>query len=199
MKLNGWQRLWVVVAVVWMLPVLVLSYPLWPTITGVPKADVYIRMKPDDGRRLLDYNPFASIGGIPDAPKGITQVPSGNDPFAAYGGAALQNGQPLRLPPGATLVPEFTDIRPLPGNEGPVVDIDGHTVQFKKNIPQEDMNQTARAYDSILRHILALKRMAFVGEALASWMVPAVALYALGWAIGWVRRGFGTNRLGRAG
>ena len=61
------------------------------------------------------------------------------------------------------------------------------------------MNQTSNAYYAGLRHILILKRTAFAGEAFALWMLPAVALYALGWAVGWIRRGFGANRLGRSG
>lgn len=36
MTLNGWQRLWVLVSVFWLVPVLFLAYQWWPT------ADKYI-------------------------------------------------------------------------------------------------------------------------------------------------------------
>jgi hypothetical protein len=78
--------------------------------------------------------------------------------------------------------------------EGRIVDItDGHTVQFLAGTSQGEMNQTTKAYYTGLRRVLTLKRATFVGEALASWLVPAFALYALGWAVGWVRRGFGVS------
>jgi hypothetical protein len=54
------------------------------------------------------------------------------------------------------------------------------------------MNQTARAYHGALRQILTRNRAVFVGEAFALWMIPVIALYALGWGTWWVWRGFNT-------
>ena len=45
MKLNGWQRLWVLLAVLWLLPVAFIAYELWPTAAFVSKGDVYARLK----------------------------------------------------------------------------------------------------------------------------------------------------------
>lgn len=69
---------------------------------------------------------------------------------------------------------------------------DGHVVQFIQNVPQEDMNQTARDYNSVLRQILRRKRAVLFGQAVAFWLVPVISLYALGIAFRWVRRGFAT-------
>ena len=32
--------------------------------------------------------------------------------------------------------------------------------------------------------------VSFATQVLAWWIIPALAVYALGWAVGWVRRGF---------
>ena len=114
MKLNGWQRLWVVVAAVWMLPVLVFSYQLWPTTHDIPKADVYARMKSDDGRRLIDYYDVLAAAryGLTPAPQFSIEPPKSQTPETKprgqYTAADIDqpkatgekgNSQPLRLPP----------------------------------------------------------------------------------------------------
>ena len=40
------------------------------------------------------------------------------------------------------------------------------------------------------RHALAIRRTTLAGQLLALWAVPAGFLYALGWSVGWVWRGF---------
>ena len=55
MKLNGWQRLWVVVVMVGLLPVVALTYMFWQTATATFTCDVYLRMKPEEGRPLVGY------------------------------------------------------------------------------------------------------------------------------------------------
>lgn len=174
MGLNGWQRLWVVVVVMWLLPVIVFSYELWPTTANVFKNEVYAQLKPDDGRRLSDYIVTSQSGGT-------IQID-----FSKYVG----KGQPR--PAGAidydALAQKYGGrSEPLPG---PVLDIDGHKAQFNEGVSPEDVNQTTRAYTVILRHILSAKRAAFIGRMFAIWMAPAIALYLVGWGIAWVRRGF---------
>jgi hypothetical protein len=55
MRLNGWQRLWVVAAVLWLLPVAFFTYELWPITSSVHKGDVYKVIEPEDGHRFTDY------------------------------------------------------------------------------------------------------------------------------------------------
>ncbi|MGC1617551.1 MAG: hypothetical protein WA765_03580 [Candidatus Acidiferrum sp.] len=81
----------------------------------------------------------------------------------------------------------------ITGITGPTVDVDGHTLQFVQNVPPGDMNQTARSYDSALRHILRHGRAVLIGQAWALWLMHAIAVYALGIAFGWVRGGFATT------
>jgi hypothetical protein len=101
--------------------------------------------------------------------------------------------------------PDFAKASPLDqdaylghitGVTGPTVEIDdGHTVQFIQNIPQEGMNKTAGAYYTALRQILMRSRAVVVSLAFAFWVIPAIVLYALGWAVHWVRSGFRTSTI----
>lgn len=158
MKLNGWQRLWILATAIWLLSVLMFSYTLWPTISDIPKAAVFARLKPWDCYRLIGCY----------QPSGVT----------------LDMSKAVPIPAPVTITPD------VPGS---IVDVDGHTLQFVEGLSPKDVNQTADAYRAVLRHILELRRASFGGEAFALWIVPALALYMLGWAIAWVWRGFGTR------
>src|SRR5579864_8128677 len=44
MRLNGWQRLWVVAAGLWMLAVLVAVWSTWPTTAGLSESEIQARL-----------------------------------------------------------------------------------------------------------------------------------------------------------
>ena len=142
MSLNGWQRLWVLIASLWMIAVATVSYLIWPVAGSIQQSDVYARLKLEDAHRLYDQ-------------------------WAKYVD-----------PPG--FIPD----------PGETVNIGGHTVKFAQGLSENDMNKTAGTYYAVLRHLLAVKRAEFIGGAFVTWVVPVLGLYVLGWAVGWVRRGF---------
>lgn len=152
-------------------------------------------MKPDDGHRLTDYyDVMASrLGGTNVMSPRIAALQEDK----AFLAASPKDQKAYLM----ATDPDFAKSSPLDQNaylgnvtgiKGPIVDIDGHDVQFVQAVSQEEMNQTAGAYYAALRQILTRKRVAFVGEAFALWAMPMIALFALGWAIRWVRRGFST-------
>jgi hypothetical protein len=193
-KLNGWQRLWVVLVALWVPPVVFLTIADWPTTTTISRRDVSDRMKPEDRRRLSDnYDVMTARRGGPNVvlPR-IGQLQHDKDFMAApieEQKAYLTANDPEFAK--ASVMEQNAYLGLVTGMTGPVADIDGHIVKFIRGIPEEDTNQTARAYDAALRRILARRRAVFFGRMLAFWALPAIVLYALGWAIGWVRRGFG--------
>jgi hypothetical protein len=148
MKLNGWQRLWVFVAALWMLVVLLFSYELWPSATQVSKSQIYDKMSSEDARRLDDYYTVLA---------------------AKYGGTVVES--PLHV-------------------VGPTVNVDGYPLEFSEGASPEDIKRTTQAFHNGLRRVLATTRGSFAGAAVASWLVLVMALYALGWGVAWVRRGF---------
>jgi uncharacterized membrane protein YGL010W len=52
------------------------------------------------------------------------------------------------------------------------------------------MATDARAYAEAVQIALSNKSMNFTLRAVLAWLVPSLGLYAIGWGIGWVRRGF---------
>lgn len=216
MRLNGWQRLWIVVAATWLMPVIVFSYELWPTTANVSKDEVYARLKPDYGRRLSDYIATSQSGGTVriDFSKYVSPDQSGWVPDWVPDNPTLGPGAPQSdanasstlpsPPPGHTLdTPrrgQYTDAdidKPKATGKGQPLtvvssemDIDGHKVQVYEGVSPDEVNQTVRAYTAILRHLLNVKRASFIGMVFALWMVPMIAFYLAGWAIAWVRRGF---------
>lgn len=198
MKLNGWQRLWVVVVMVGLLPVVALTYMFWQTATAnVAPGDVYLRMKPEEGRPLVGYldceEEAHSINqlDLPDDKDFLAAAPEDQKAYLAY---ALR-GEPT-----------FTKLSPLDrnacianiiyfesGRSGPVIDTGRYELRFAPDVSLEDQRKTVAAFDAALRRIVLSKRSVFVAKAFASWLTAGVALYALGWAIAWVRRGFGAR------
>jgi hypothetical protein len=193
MKMNGWQRLWVVAAVLWLLLVGVFTYELWPTAGSVQKGDVYDKMKPDDGHRLSDY--YAVMASRRGSTNEVVPRISELQQDKAFLAASIKDQKAYlsAIDPDfakASSVDQNAYLGHITGLTGPVVDIDGHTVTFIGDIPQQEMNQTGRAFYTALRGILAHRRATLIGEAFALWALPVIALFALGWAFRWVWRGF---------
>ena len=56
-QLNGWHRLWVIVAAIWTISVLAIGTVYWPKPESVPSVAVYRAMNPayaSELRRFLD-------------------------------------------------------------------------------------------------------------------------------------------------
>jgi hypothetical protein len=194
MKMNGWQRLWVVVAILWILPVLVFSYELWPTTADILKGDVYMKMKPDDGKRLADYYDvvMTQLGSTSIPNPIIIKLQQDKDFLTAS--SKDQKAYLSHIDPNfakASPLDQDSYLANITGVTGPSAKIDSYTLQFVPGVPQEDQDKTVGEYRAALRRVLSLKRVIFGSESFAWWIVPAIALYVIGLGIAWVRRGFG--------
>ena len=148
--MKGWQRLWVVVAVIWILPVIAVTYERWPQAESITNVEVFAHMNPQD-RLPIDEAATLNewkLGGMSDdaAASAMERIPS--------------------------------------------VLVDGRRFRFGD---PEDFARFTAAFDLGLKQALTSKRKAFSGEAFAAWAMPLAALYTLGWAVRWVRRGFSAN------
>ena len=142
MRLNGWQRLWVVTVAFWTVVVMLFSVSEWPTTWSISEADVLRRLTPPDARKFRDSEDRYSHSRQP----GI-------------------------------------------GETG-LVDYSGHSVRLIEGLADADRERLARTYVAALTVALHERRSGFILEAVAWWAVPTTVLYAFGWAIAWVRRGF---------
>jgi hypothetical protein len=194
MKLNGWQRLWVLLSVLWLLPVAFIAYELWPRAANLSKTDVYMQMKHEDGNRLLDYWDVvaAAFGGTKGELSPLMSRLQQDKDFLA----ASPKKEKAYL---ADVDPDFKKATPdnqnaylglITGRTGPSVEIDGTTLQFVADLSQQDMEHTKQAYHEGVRRILIHERAVVLAKVFAYWLIPAIAVYAMGLAIVWVRRGF---------
>lgn len=74
----------------------------------------------------------------------------------------------------------------------------GHVLKFRQGVTESQVSLVAKAYAAVLAEVLDARRRQFALLILATWLVPSIALYAIGEGIAWVRRGFknesGTKR-----
>jgi hypothetical protein len=55
MKLNGWQRLWIVFSLLWLLAVFVVAYSKWPIAASISRLEIYRRLSSDSARFISNY------------------------------------------------------------------------------------------------------------------------------------------------
>jgi hypothetical protein len=156
-------------------------------------------MKPENGRQLIDYYDVVAtqFGGTNVLNQKIIELQQDKDFLAAS--PKDQKAYLSHIDPGfaeTSALDQNAYLAHITGLTGPSADIDGYTVQFVPGVIQEEQSKTIDGYRAALRRILMRKQAAFAGEAFASWIIPVVALYAFGWAVGWVRRGFGAQHGG---
>lgn len=66
----------------------------------------------------------------------------------------------------------------------------GHEIPFAAGTPKKTMDAILRQYYEALEAQAATERLPFFGRAFLWWLVPTVALYIAGAAVGWIYRGF---------
>lgn len=154
MRLNGWQRLWVVVSVLYLLPVVGIGIRAWPIPETTSHRDEFIAQLPREFQAL--------VLGAYDSEREREDTPTGKLLKEAEGRGLSKR---LRFPNGAILVVQ--------------VEKDG---AFDKRV--------AEAYWVLVKDATRAARVKIGWQLALLGLVPCLALYALGWAIAWVRCGF---------
>lgn len=98
-----------------------------------------------------------------------------------------------RLPESsrAKLISKASDVLDPKHPTGPTVTASNdHPLFFRGGVTDAEANIVAAQYNDVLRTEAMKRGSALVGAALAVWLSLCAALYAVGWAIGWIRRGF---------
>jgi hypothetical protein len=135
-RLNGWQRLWVLVCILYSVLVVLFAWADYGDETRVRTSDV--------------------------------QLSQSSTKAIAIGLAMERNKQRV-----AKI--EFPD--------GTILSLDPKT-------PDDEQEQVAAEYWDAVESVKPSKRLRFTGLVAAFWIIPCITLYILGWAIGWVYRGF---------
>jgi hypothetical protein len=191
MKPNGWQRLWIVVSVLYLVAVLAIGYLNWPTFERTWHQDDFIAQMPEEARKHV----VASYPSKFDA----------RDDRSSYVRAVMPNGAVLVIrgtvdPRLATARTRYLEYKKLSDAElAPV--LRAKSPEYADLLPDsfvadEDMDKTVNAYGAVLERATRAARWSFGWHAALAWVIPCALLYVLGWAVAWVRRGFRQSVIG---
>jgi hypothetical protein len=174
-KLNGWQRLWIVLSVLWFVPVLGVSYLWWPT--GPPdsfweRADLRAVVQQADAQRERQDKITTDKGNRATTPMGRGATSMKYAVTRPDGRQSEVEGD--HVPTELELNRIYASIG---GTRPPLV---------------PPTSQRAETWPSITAAV-RWRQARFVGEAVAGWTLPLAALYLFGLAVAWVRRGFATQ------
>jgi hypothetical protein len=203
-QLNGWQRLWVLISILYLLPVAGIAIITWPTPEKTWHRDEFVEQMPAELRAHVDgaYDSKwkweealkTRIAGSDDAktkgPKGKKVSPSSGNPLTGNLEKDLSPTTPrfnLTPPP-----PDFVLLsEPVSFPNGAILDI--HVA--KEGDTKADV-RAAAAYWAVVESATRSARWQMAWQAAVVWFIPSLLLYALGWATAWVRRGFRRGPVG---
>jgi hypothetical protein len=66
----------------------------------------------------------------------------------------------------------------------------GHIMVFLSKVPKQEVEAVAKEYWSVVEKSATEQQLRHIGLAFVWWLLPVLALYGLGWSVGWVYRGF---------
>jgi len=151
-RLNGWQRLWVLVSALYLVLVGGLAYATWPTFETTWHRQEFIDQMPGEVRTHLNGAYASKYEADREAKELSTKSPR-----------IVYDGRQKILPNGAVLL--------VTGGEFKEFDV-------------------VMAYSAVVDAEVKAERWKRVGFVALLGIAPCLALYAFGWAIAWVYRGF---------
>ncbi len=179
MRLNGWHRLWIVVSILYFVPVAAFVALTWPTAATTWHRDAFIARLPDELRAHVEAA-YDSEYSWKDSLKSEIPPPPDYRPPVFTPGTKTAKATPL--PSRFTLVSA-----PVRFPNGAVLQ-----VRVAKEGDTEPDARVAPAYWAVVEGAARAARWTTAWQAFGAWFVPCLSLYALGWAVAWVRRGFRT-------
>ena len=73
----------------------------------------------------------------------------------------------------------------------------GYSIAFSTKYSKEDMNIVSQEYWRIVEQKATEQRLHFLLNSFLFWLAPCLVLYALGWSISWVYKGFKQKKGGQ--
>jgi len=169
MKLNGWQRLWILLPIVYCIFIIggvISKYPRVEKIShrsefyrelSAKSANMILPKTSDDAEALKSARGMEVIGEI--------AVDERERPASS-----LEADEPM----------EIGYIEKMPNK---------HSIIFKPGTSDNNMKVASREYWRIVKETLRKERLRFLLLSTLFWLVLCLGLYALGWGLGWDRKG----------
>jgi hypothetical protein len=222
--LNGWQRLWVVIAALWALPVLLVAWSIWPTsanlseteitasLDTVPGAMIRAELTAAENATLAHNSPVefwvGRVGGRLEntySASDLTSVPDPDPEWLSTAGPTPAGVPLLSVREFAKLVkakyPVYADL----SDDVLTARVLAKYPQYRFRVDPRAVAAASQKIDELIavqarvttitrtiaiRDRVHAKRTRMALVAVAAWAFSIVVLYALGWSVGWVRRGF---------
>lgn len=200
MSLNGWQRLWLLISGLWAASAGLLAYALRPTtvyLPGHPERSEAVLSRMDtrdwaggdceaalevvvsDGRRMVGRANMLDVL----APVGYDDTELG--PIVERMIAAGETEDNIRKVMGRFAAKQIVRVG---------VPLDGQSQDaglcFAQKVNRDQMTLIAADYHATYRRLVSVARREHLLWAAAIAIFPSLALYGLGAAVAWVRRGF---------
>jgi hypothetical protein len=182
-RLNGWQRLWVLISILYLLLVVGITIIMWPTPETTWHRDEFIAQMPAELRAHVDAA-YDSKWKWEEALKKQGNPLTGD--LEKDLSAAAPRPKPTPPPRRFTLVSS-----PVSFPNGAVLE-----VHVAKEGDTEPDVRVAAAYWTVVESATRAARWAMIRQTALVWFIPCLLLYALGWATAWVRRGFRRGDVG---
>lgn len=203
-KLNGWQRLWVVVSGLYLCLVAVYVTLTLPTPEKTPHSQIfYDQLRPELKKNIVttsaiehgpweDYQSQSAVPGwIPDAAPAkksdgwnvVSETPATKE-NAQKLKEASDKATPLNLSAYSD-----DELRQMLGIQS-VGMPNGHVLNFSSILSEKDKTEVTQDYWRSVEKAASQKRLHYIFIALLFWAGPVIILYVLGWSVGWVHRGF---------
>lgn len=190
-KLHGWHRLWILLSIVYF--VLVTSYVIlsFPKAENIPHQSEFYKKLSKKSAGMIEpttLDDALALGGK------IVQETALQKAQRAEGkkniNAGLPEGFILDKPQGSGKKAIFDEIQP-DIDFHPLIEMPNkHTIEFKAKLSEENMKIASEEYWQVVKQRATEKRLHLLLYAFLFWVVPCLGLYAIGWSIGWVYRGF---------
>lgn len=157
-RLNGWQRLWVLVSGIYLILVIFFAAISLPKPESIPHSQtIYNQLAPGLRDKIIDGKTSYEIA--------TDFVP-------------VEPARPIRK--------IETDS---------ILMLNGHTVIFYSEVTKDEKEAIEKQYRVIIEKLTTKKQLKHIGIAFILWIVPLIALYLLGLSIGWVYRGFKSQKM----
>lgn len=170
-RLNGWQRLWVVLSVVYLVVVMTFAWITWPSDSSIP-ADKWTIFELNHASSA-DYRDVLKRlkSGDPTGPDIVSKfTPHEKEAFLAY----------QQHPDEVVFSVAALNLMIAEGGLAPEVE--------KRLSPNDGV--LVNAIRSARREARSARRRQQVQRAAIVWIVPTLSLYVFGWSVGWIRQGF---------
>ena len=201
-KLNGWQRLWVVVSGLYLCLVAVYVTLTLPTPAKIPHSPTfYDQLRPELQNKIATPKTDEWIV-ISETPAPKENARKLIDPFEESAQQKLREewdkAKPIDTKKEDYAYPnkkdifdqiideELLKIAGIQAVEMP----NGHVLNILSKLSEKDKTEVSQDYWRIVEKAAGQKQLHYIFMALLSWAGPVIILYALGWSVGWVHRGF---------